>query len=225
MFGSLCDSPIGLRFSGSNMSPLYVRYDSNYGILSLLPINLGLHPCGGRPGWLAGAQSVALNMSNVDLPVQCHFAWFEGSAGYVLKPPEMRGKSLMDEAGRRSSASASRNSSAEVSPRASRWDVVKRPRVSHVLDDDSRDTLESEPQSPCDYSSLRTTSPVRTVRQDASAESSEAVAEEDDYWPPPCEKLHCTTLRIFSLHNLPKVMNAARSIQTKVCRSQPTLAN
>ena len=55
--------PLGLRFSGKNMSPL---------------------PC-----WLAGAHSVALNMSNNDLPVQLHFALFHGSGGYVLKPPEM----------------------------------------------------------------------------------------------------------------------------------------
>ena len=58
--------PLGLRFSGNNMSPL---------------------PC-----WLAGAQNVALNMSNNDLPVQLHFALFNGSSGYVLKPPEMRPK-------------------------------------------------------------------------------------------------------------------------------------
>ena len=56
--------PLGLRFSGKNMSPL--------------------------PGWLAGCHSVALNMSNNDLPVQLHFALFRGSGGYVLKPPEMR---------------------------------------------------------------------------------------------------------------------------------------
>jgi len=57
--------PLGLRFSGKNMSPL--------------------------PGWLAGAQSVALNMSNNDIPVHLHFALFHGSGGYVLKPPAMRG--------------------------------------------------------------------------------------------------------------------------------------
>jgi len=55
--------PLGLRFSGKNMSPL--------------------------PGWLAGAQSVALNMSNNDLAVHLHFALFNGSDGYVLKPEEM----------------------------------------------------------------------------------------------------------------------------------------
>ena len=55
--------PLGLRFSGKNMSPL--------------------------PSWLAGCQHVAMNMSTVDLPIHFHFALFHGSGGYVLKPPEM----------------------------------------------------------------------------------------------------------------------------------------
>jgi len=55
--------PLGLRFSGQNMSPL--------------------------PGWLAGAHSIALNMSNCDLPLHLHFALFNGSGGFVLKPAEM----------------------------------------------------------------------------------------------------------------------------------------
>jgi len=53
------------------------------------------------PGWVAGAQSVALNFSNVDLPVQLHFALFHGSGGFVLKPTEMcapRGEEDDDEA-------------------------------------------------------------------------------------------------------------------------------
>ena len=41
------------------------------------------------PGWLVGAQSVALNMSNNDLAVQMHFSLFKDSGGYVLKPAEM----------------------------------------------------------------------------------------------------------------------------------------
>lgn len=28
-------------------------------------------------------------MSNIDLPLQLHFALFKGSTGYVIKPPEM----------------------------------------------------------------------------------------------------------------------------------------
>ena len=42
------------------------------------------------PGWLSGAQSVCLNMSNVDLSVQLHFALVHGTGGYLLKPPGMR---------------------------------------------------------------------------------------------------------------------------------------
>lgn len=59
--------PLGLRFSGHNMSPL--------------------------PFWLAGAQNVCLNMSNVDVAIHLHFALFNGSSGFVLKPSEMRGGS------------------------------------------------------------------------------------------------------------------------------------
>jgi len=55
--------PLGLRFSGANMDP--------------------------RPCWLAGAHLVALNMTNVDVPNQMHFALFNRTAGYVLKPQEM----------------------------------------------------------------------------------------------------------------------------------------
>ena len=43
------------------------------------------------PGWLCGAQHVALNFqSDIDLAVQLHFALFDGSGGFVLKPKEMR---------------------------------------------------------------------------------------------------------------------------------------
>ena len=55
----------GLRFSGKNQNPI---------------------PC-----WLVGAQSVALNMSNIDLAVQFHFALFKRSGGFLLKPPNMCG--------------------------------------------------------------------------------------------------------------------------------------
>jgi len=99
--------PLGLRFSGHNMSPL--------------------------PAWLAGAQYVALNMSNNDLAVQLHFSLFKDFAGYTLKPPKMR--------------------------------------ATH-----------------------------HTIR-DVEVEDG---LDEDDYWPPPRERLHRTTIDILSLHNLPK---------------------
>lgn len=67
--------PLGLRFSGKNMSPL---------------------PC-----WLAGAQNVCLNFSpvegKVDLAVQLHFALFNGSGGYVLKPALLRHEELPED--------------------------------------------------------------------------------------------------------------------------------
>lgn len=62
--------PLGLRFSGHNMDPL---------------------PC-----WLAGVQSVTLNMCKInDLPVQLHYALFDRSGGYVLKP-----RGMLDDGGR-----------------------------------------------------------------------------------------------------------------------------
>ena len=66
--------PLGLRFSGSNMSPL--------------------------PGWLSGGQCVALNFCtglDVDLGMQLHYALFDRTGGYVLKPKEMRSSELRTE--------------------------------------------------------------------------------------------------------------------------------
>lgn len=67
--------PMGIRFSGANMNPL--------------------------AGWLAGAHCIALNMSNMDVPLQLHFALFSSSSGgFVLKPPEMRVITPIEEDGR-----------------------------------------------------------------------------------------------------------------------------
>mmetsp|Transcript_40239 Transcript_40239/g.110796 ORF Transcript_40239/g.110796 Transcript_40239/m.110796 type:complete len:545 (+) Transcript_40239:2-1636(+) len=74
--------PLGLRFSGKNMSP--------------------------RPGWLGGFQSICLNFSNNDLAVALHFALFDGSEGFVLKPSEMRRPSATSDG---SSTAATTNSS------------------------------------------------------------------------------------------------------------------
>jgi len=62
--------PLGLRFSGKNMSPL---------------------PC-----WLGGAQNICLNFSDNDLAVQLHFALFNGSDGFVVKPLEMLQRSKQE---------------------------------------------------------------------------------------------------------------------------------
>eukprot|EP00966_Prymnesium_polylepis_P334138 7389537-Prymnesium_polylepis.1 len=68
--------PLGARFSGNNMSP--------------------------QPSWLAGAQSACLNFSDNDLATTLHFALFNGSAGFVLKPQEMRVAGLTNALDRRS---------------------------------------------------------------------------------------------------------------------------
>jgi len=101
--------PLGLRFSGKNMSPL--------------------------ASWLAGCHGACLNFSpiedRVDLPVQLHFALFNNSSGYVLKPREMlitSGKSTGDHGG----------------------------------------------------------------------------GHDDEYWPPSRKRLHRVSIRILSLHHLPK---------------------
>ena len=56
--------PLGLRFSGANMDPCQA--------------------------WLAGGQSVALNMCFVDIPLQLHYSLFDRTGGYAIKPQEMR---------------------------------------------------------------------------------------------------------------------------------------
>ena len=105
--------PHGFRFSGKNMTPL---------------------PC-----WLSGAQYVALNMGTCDLAVQLHFALFNGSTGYLLKPPEMK------------------------AVQAHGW------RVPIQLTPGRRELVDDE-----------------------------------NYWPPPCDRLYLTTIDLCSLHNCPK---------------------
>jgi len=80
--------PLGLRFSGNNMNPI--------------------------PGWLSGAQSICLNMSNNDHAVQLHFALFNGSSGYVLKPRAMRASSVPSRTPPRSATQNAASQSSEA---------------------------------------------------------------------------------------------------------------
>jgi hypothetical protein len=131
--------PLGFRISGKNMSPL--------------------------PFWLAGAQSIALNFSpidgKVDWAVQLHFALFNGSEGYVLKPPEMR---------------TSRQEQA---------------------------TEGSQVRGSCETSASRSESALSCAMSDRAGE--EGGAADEGSWPPPRERLHLTTMEVFSAHNIPKV--------------------
>jgi len=105
--------PAGLRFSGKNMSPL--------------------------PGWLIGAQSVCLNMSNVDLPVALHFALFKGSGGFVLKPLEM-----CDSQTTISSRSSQKQLTSRISEaaRPKGWDMLR--QLASVSDSSADEDIELE---------------------------------------------------------------------------------
>ena len=123
------------------------------------PFHRRSHPCGGS------AQSVALNMSNGDLPVQLHFALFNSSSGYIIKPPEMRAG---DEDG-----------DDPLTPRSAQLQLERR-RLGSDIDESTYE-----------------------VRERASG------LKRDDYWPPPREWLHRTTVKILNLSCLPKVISLA----------------
>jgi len=150
--------PLGLRFSGSNMSPV---------------------PC-----WLAGAQGVCLNMSNNDNAVQLHFTLFHGSGGYVLKPPLMRSVKSPP-ACRASDTQTCASAEAEGSFNSK----------SGAAGGCSQFRLESSASS-------RDEDAPPTSRDEESLD--DRSAEDDDYWPLPCDTLDRTTVEIISLHNLPK---------------------
>lgn len=127
------------------------------------------------PCWLAGAHSVALNMSNNDLPLQLHFALFDRFGGYLLKPSEMR-----EEMRDLCHPPLSTRLSTRPSVRLSSTQPLSSDTNAHV------DAAE-DPQSPG-------AAPALPDSQDGDA-----------YWPPPREIVDVTVMDILSLHNLPKV--------------------
>ena len=161
--------PHGLRTSGRNMSPL--------------------------PFWLSGAQSVALNMSNNDLPLHLHFALFKGSDGFVLKPPEMLAAPLKSdwEAAPTLARVASEmlfNQKKGSSRGSHGWKVVRR-EVANIS---------------------------RRSHDDLSDET--AYQSTEAFWPPPHETLNRTTIEVISIHNMPKVSQKPPSI---VCSRRPSV--
>jgi len=149
--------PLGLRFSGKNMTPL--------------------------PAWLAGAHFVALNMSNNDLATQLHFALFNGSEGFVLKPPEMH-RPKID------------SSKPPTSPRLSQPSTP----LSRLKREPSRDDY-AEATENQDWEGSFCPSKV----QEGPAEEQEEDQETTDaFWPPWREQVACATIEVLSLHNCPK---------------------
>lgn len=164
--------PHGFRFSGKNMSPL--------------------------TGWLVGAQHVALNMSNCDLGVHLHFALFNSSLGYVLKPSEMRAPP----------ASTSARSS------ISQGDGIACLGGLHLMGDKSPRRVSvhsSESERSPRRGSVRSqegTTPSRATRRlgtrGAVETNPDELSQELSYWPPARDQLHCATIRLLSIHQLPK---------------------
>ena len=156
--------PLGLRFSGKNMSPL--------------------------PGWLSGAQNVALNMSNTDVPVQLHFALFTGSDGFRLKPPEMRATIP-------ALASAESQCTSERDSTASQLVSNALDRVHSGISLECRETSSFVPKGADRQSS-------GTISSGSGHGNGNIRRIDESYWPPPRDVLHCTTIQMLSLHNLPK---------------------
>jgi len=185
--------PLGLRISGANMSPI--------------------------PFWLAGAQSVALNMSNSDLPVRLHFALFNGTEGYLLKPPDM----LLAAANHDNPFTASSSQLDVVDKEWLTEDVSVPTSPKNVL---KRTETATSCESSCSELEMRTTegdvaasaepmqrssSEVRKLQEQvglgriAQQRQNEVDVEAmlDRYWPAPCASLQRTTIRVLSLHHLP----------------------
>eukprot|EP00966_Prymnesium_polylepis_P004145 94931-Prymnesium_polylepis.1 len=146
------------------------------------------------PCWLAGAQFIALNMSNNDLAVQLHFALFNDSS-YVLKPHCMR------------QAATERPGLIESAPECA---VPLRPSSTAPAERQSRP---QDNKSSCHVSGQKERASDVTA---AYLPDEKAAA----YWPPPRDKLHAVTLEIISLHNLPKVLVPFHATSaTAICRA------
>jgi hypothetical protein len=151
------------------------------------------------PCWLAGAQSVALNFSNNDVPVQLHFALFNASTGYVLKPVEMR--HAAEDVSSRSSlcvvGAPCLTKKGQVSPHEGK--ELLRPRLM------SQTSLRAELLN-SELDERRCKGEARRKRGSSISDSNEGeTRKEDVFWPPPRDRLHRASIEVLSLHNLPKV--------------------
>jgi len=194
---------LGLRFSGKNMSPL---------------------PC-----WLAGTQSVALNLcSGNDLAVQLHFALFNHSLGFVLKPPEMcvgvskepdppspRWDSSGDASSRRSEEQSKGRSFSGTKSLFARQKMRSGPSgdgpptLGRTVSMDeasgaSRPRKESFTLPQMRRSATMNTQAMLAPLGKSGAREDPKSARDESFWPPPRETLHLTTIRVLSLHSCPK---------------------
>mmetsp|Transcript_87263 Transcript_87263/g.262240 ORF Transcript_87263/g.262240 Transcript_87263/m.262240 type:complete len:157 (+) Transcript_87263:1179-1649(+) len=130
----------------------------------------------------------------VDLAVNLHFALFNGSNGFLLKPAEML--ATLPPAEILQTSPCADVSASCSSPQRSASSVLLRVG-SDVLNERSTAPLSAEPPT------------YHRVRKAASAESImiDDVHQDDAnvYWPPAREWLHRTSIQMISLHNLPHV--------------------
>ena len=111
-----------------------------------------------------------LNFSDSDLAVQLHFAIFNGSEGFVLKPTAMSASPDQNEMTRGNIS----DSHGDYSPTAAEPGLAGQQRVNQWQQNG------------------------------------------DIYWPLACQRLHRTTLRVLSLHHLPKV-RALLFVRISIC--------
>ena len=137
----------------------------------------------------------------VDLAVQLHFALFNGSDGFLLKPPEM----LTSFPPAESSLSTDLPPASCSTPlRSDQTGAALQRAGSNVLSERSKTPLPVAPPA------------NRPVCKAASAESI-MIADHfhhhdaDVYWPPARERLHRTSMKLLSLHNTPQVHARSRS--------------
>mmetsp|Transcript_1998 Transcript_1998/g.5040 ORF Transcript_1998/g.5040 Transcript_1998/m.5040 type:complete len:1003 (+) Transcript_1998:348-3356(+) len=210
--------PLGLRFSGKNMSPL--------------------------PAWLGGAQHVCLNFSDNDLAVQLHHALFRGAGGFVLKPADMRLDTSTRQSTRNSAGSAGtvgtvresdmnrRVTSSDdcgTSCRSVTIDLVASPSERQspkerqtscrsVTTDATASFREHHSPKERQASCMKITHAVSSGRSmrnssEEDADDAEDAHDSDTYWPPACHKLRRTSIEILSLVQLPKRREARPSFE------------
>ena len=207
---------MGARFSGANMSPSASAGTRTPAVCTHIRFDLGVNRLAAAvPGWLCGAQHVALNMTRCDLPVQLHFALFKGSGGFVLKPHEQRSpqtrlhapalSDIDEQECRITNAHKPGLGDQSPTPLPRSWCTSRMSRATR----ESRATSESSDRRRTSKASSRASfsGSIKLGPQHAGAAVLEGSshANVEAYWPPPRETLQRTSLMLLSLHNLPTV--------------------
>eukprot|EP00966_Prymnesium_polylepis_P323324 7379526-Prymnesium_polylepis.1 len=123
-----------------------------------------------------------------DLQVQLHFALFDGSGGYVLKPDEMKFREPSDLSGDDAGTAAPQGVFQKIQSQIS--NVSELSRTFSTLSD--MRCTETDDVRGADRRDVR----------GADSEDVHGDISKDCFWPPPRKRLHRTTIEVISLHNL-----------------------